>query len=854
MNFFGLMIVIFASVMLFAGNAAGQQKRAYVVVQDSIMTFYYNEYDKPKDSYNVYELNSPDIYRWKTSIKKCVFDDSFKDFKPTNCKNWFMGCYNLAEIVGMNENLNTERVTDMEAMFCFCYALIDIDLSGFNTSNVINMQAMFQSCLHLKKIDLEKFNTTNVTRINSMFDGCSSLNSIDLSGFNTTNVTDMMYLFKDCSSLEDINFSGLNLCNAKYINGMFQGCKTISSLDLSAFNTLNVTDMSQMFQNCNKLKSIFVGEEWNTNNVSNSDQMFSGCGKLYGGKGTSVLESDITDKTYARIDCGATSPGYFTKIGEQPFKLDREAYAILQEGTLTFYYGEFIPKDAYDICGGDLVLPFHSKVQKVVFDDSFRNFKPITCEQWFSECKNLTDIIGMKENLNTEKVKYMGSMFKNCNSLTNIDLKGFNTTNVVDMSGMFAFCFNLETLDLSSFKTNNVTNMNYMFLSCLKLKTIYVGNGWNTVNVSSSSNMFGGCDVLCGEQGSTFKYWGYRDKSYARIDGGIASPGYFTHEDVAQTVIGISIATTPKMEYIIGEDFSIEGGSLCVLFHNGESMIISMSEANISGFVINKIGKQTINVEYCGESVSFDVNVSEREVVAIAISTFPKIEYFLNEELNIDGGVLSVLYNDHTTELVSLEDAVVGGYNKGEIGRQTITIEYYGKTTTFDVSVKEKTAVSLTISQLPKTNYQQGMDLSLDGGTVVVTFDDYSTETLALSSSSVTGYNKNIIGEQTLTVEFWGLTTEFKVTVSAREDINDNQNMDEPTPTTELKSRSNVKIYAYGNFIVVEGVTDDIRIINSFGRVVKTIKPECLRTEIIIQTTGVFIVQTGLKVQKVIIR
>ena len=84
-----------------------------------------------------------------------------------------------------------------------------------------------------------------------------------------------------------------------------------SSLDLSSFNTSNVTNMSYMFRNSYKLTTIYVSNKFLTNKVTSSSNMFSGDTKLVGGAGT-VYDSSNIDKTYARIDGGTSSPGYFT--------------------------------------------------------------------------------------------------------------------------------------------------------------------------------------------------------------------------------------------------------------------------------------------------------------------------------------------------------------------------------------------------------------------------------------------------------------------------------------------------------------------------------------------------------------
>ena len=91
---------------------------------------------------------------------------------------------------------------------------------------------------------------------------------------------------------------------------VFKGSQAIV-LDLSSFNTSNVTDMSHMFQDTTNLKTIYVSSNYNTNKVYSSTSMFRDCTNLVGGQGTTYNSTKI-DKTYARIDGGTSSPGYFT--------------------------------------------------------------------------------------------------------------------------------------------------------------------------------------------------------------------------------------------------------------------------------------------------------------------------------------------------------------------------------------------------------------------------------------------------------------------------------------------------------------------------------------------------------------
>ena len=72
--------------------------------------------------------------------------------------------------------------------------------------------------------------------------------------------------------------------------------------------------------------------------------------------------------------------------------------------------------------------------------------------------------------------------------------------------------------------------MGEMFNGCTSLQTIYVGNGWSTVAVVASADMFKNCTSLVGGKGTTYDD-SHTDKTYAHIDGAPSNPGYFTDKN-----------------------------------------------------------------------------------------------------------------------------------------------------------------------------------------------------------------------------------------------------------------------------------------------------------------------------------
>ena len=313
-----------------------------------------------------------------------------------------------------------------------------------------------------------------------MFKGCSALESLNLTNFNTENVTDMSWMFYGCSALESLNLTNFNTAKVTHMIHMFYGCSALKSLDLTNFNTAKVEYINDMFSGCSALTTIYVSDKFVTTKVINGSDMFTGCEKLKG------YNDSKTDYTYA--NCGPD--GYFTPVFD---------YAEFDNatGTLTFRRGLSKPEEAYDLNEGANAPAWSDQstnINKVVFDASFANARPTSCCKWFDGCTNLTQIEGI-ENLNTEEVTNMGSMFYACYDLTQLDLSNFDTQNVENMSDMFVSCLDLKSLNVSNFDTQKVKDMNEMFYHCPSLTSLDVSN-FDTQNVEDMSYMFSSCSDL----------------------------------------------------------------------------------------------------------------------------------------------------------------------------------------------------------------------------------------------------------------------------------------------------------------------------------------------------------------------
>lgn len=470
----------------------------------------------------------------RMKIKSVVFDESFKDARPTTCVSWFLWFEALTTIEHL-DYLNTSEVEYMNSMFTKCTGLETLDLSSFNTEKVKNMYAMFDGATNLRSIKLPKgFIGSSVTDLNGMFRGCASLTELDLSGsnaekvknmgsmfygcvalsnlnlsgFKTGSLTDMQYLFSSCQSLESLDLSGFNTENVTSMVSMFSQCSSLRSLDLSSFNTSKVIGMNLMFYNCTNLESIDLSS-FETENLQQMPHMFYSCTKIETLDLSSFATPNMTSMLSAFQNCKNLKTIYVTSAfttdkgtegrtafagcvnlpNYNPDKTGVEMAHTGEGGYLTAATASWVRWDA-----PTGTLSFHRGATKPA-GDNILDLGYGDDPNWDTHAAEIKKVV-FKAGFRDETHTTCANWFNGCTNLTSIEgIENLNTSNVKNMSGMFALCSNLETLDLSHFNTERVTRMAQMFYGCTKLHDLNISS-FNTENVTSMNQMFGGCSSL----------------------------------------------------------------------------------------------------------------------------------------------------------------------------------------------------------------------------------------------------------------------------------------------------------------------------------------------------------------------
>ena len=454
------------------------------------LTFKYG--NKPADvagEYSCFDINgqTEEHPEWSEIFKKpevttVVFDESFKYFYPTSCREWFSTGYYLKNIEGL-EYLNTNEVTDMSQMFKACYSLPNIDLTHFNTDKVTEMDQMFYACWSLTTLDLSEFNTSSVATMYQMFMSCNSLQTVYVNcNFTTENCKDNdNQMFAQCAKLagatECDGTSDIGTNRANYVDGY-------------------LTDIAYARWSDDGKTLTFY---------SNHDRQSGDFGVLHSGYPSWLDDENerYTTATHVVFDesfsnARPTSCGYWFTSFQSLEGIEGIEHLNTSETTSMegMFYGCVVKNN--------MNLSAHNTSKVKNMSNMFYNAQIPSVSLSGLDCSEVTDMEAMFMNasisqidltgLRTSKLTSMGSMFEGCQIKDNLDLSGFNTEKVTSMSSLFKNC-TATNICLTSFKTSNVTDMSSMFEGCSKLTSLDLTT-FNTENVQNNCSMFKDCSSL----------------------------------------------------------------------------------------------------------------------------------------------------------------------------------------------------------------------------------------------------------------------------------------------------------------------------------------------------------------------
>lgn len=101
------------------------------------------------------------------------------------------------------------------------------------------------------------------------------------------------------------------------------------------------------------------------------------------------------------------------------------------------------------------------------------------------------------------------------------------------------------------------------------------------------------------------------------------------------------------------------------------------------------------NAKFIGWNTEVNVAKQDKTYVAqykgikeLVMLTEPQRVFILDEYLNVEGGKVSVVYDDGTIEEIDMDASMVSGYDRKKVGLQTLTLQYEGGELEYEVEVQ----------------------------------------------------------------------------------------------------------------------------------------------------------------------
>ncbi|MBR2787132.1 MAG: bacterial Ig-like domain-containing protein [Clostridia bacterium] len=253
----------------------------------------------------------------------------------------------------------------------------------------------------------------------------------------------------------------------------------------------------------------------------------------------------------------------------------------------------------------------------------------------------------------------------------------------------------------------------------------------------------------------------------------------------------ITIKTPPtKNEYVQGEEIVLDGGEITATYSDGSTKDIAMTDAGVSiksGSPAN-VNEEEITISYTEKGVAktatFNVTVTapvvEKTIESIAVKQNPKkMEYNQGDAIDLADGVITITYNDGSTDELSMTDpsvAIKSG-SPADSANPTVTIVYSEKEASFGITVNtpvnDKAVDFIAVKTNPtKTTYTQGDEVDLTGGVITVTYDDGSTDEVSMTNTNVRIKSGSPADEanKTVVIVYAEKEATFNITVNAKQE------------------------------------------------------------------------------------
>lgn len=208
---------------------------------------------------------------------------------------------------------------------------------------------------------------------------------------------------------------------------------------------------------------------------------------------------------------------------------------------------------------------------------------------------------------------------------------------------------------------------------------------------------------------------------------------------------------------------------------NGDKLENKFIRDFINKIDTNREGTFKTKVKYQGIEKDFIIKI-EDPILEILLEDDEKEKikdkYKYNEILELNGAKLTIRKSSGDIK-IDLTNDMIKNYNPQYVGVQSLNIEYEGKILEKAIDVEvEDYIIDIILVKPEKLTYLPGEELDLTGATVQTLYASGKLGQLeSVTMEMISGYNKDGMGTQRLTVSYEGFTKTFDIIISVQTGI-----------------------------------------------------------------------------------
>lgn len=190
-------------------------------------------------------------------------------------------------------------------------------------------------------------------------------------------------------------------------------------------------------------------------------------------------------------------------------------------------------------------------------------------------------------------------------------------------------------------------------------------------------------------------------------------------------LVSLRIASMPvKTTYNDGDVFDPTGLLLAAEYNDGTTV-------NVTNYVVASkvltLEDKSITAQFETMTVTIPITVQGRQIESVVLAQMPnKVSYLVHQdELDMTGGKLLVVYADGESAVVDITNSMVTGFNNTVIGENVVSIHYCNAVTTLSLQIAAAQLIGISIQKNPaRMTYEEGDFFDKTGMEVTAFFNN----------------------------------------------------------------------------------------------------------------------------------